>query len=244
MNLQIIGYIFEFVAIIAGVIAGYSALKKDPKYKVNQLMAAAMFSLALYVTFIMLYDIVFYITGNPSIVYISYPQALVFIIAGAMFLYLSMEAILKSTEWLKIWWHWGIHLVLLIGFAIVINIVDFIDILESESVDTQINIYILGVVILIVLYYLITSFYITYFHGIRKTTNTTQKKLKIFEIGLLIDILAVFVNIYSQITTNETMSPILDMIFFAMIAIGNIIYSIGFLLPSEDSKACIKCPTS
>jgi hypothetical protein len=127
---------------------------------------------------------------------------------------------------------------------IFINIIDFITILESESVDTQINIYVLGVVILIVLYYILTSLYITYIHGIRKTTNSTQKKLKIFEIGLVVDLLSVFVNIYSQITTNETMSPILDMIFFGMIAIGNIIYSIGFLLPSEDSKTCIKCPTS
>ncbi len=241
MNLQYLGYIFEGISVLSGIIAGISALKKDPKYRINQLMASALFFMAFYVGFIMLYDIVFFETGNPNIIYISFPLALVCIVAASMLLYLSMKCITDSTDWLKTWWHWGIHLIILILFTIFITIYDFIEINTSEVVDTKMNPYVLGIVILIVLFYLIQSIFITYTHGIRRTGGITQKKLVIFEMGLLTNLVAVFVNIFSQLTENVIAGQILDVIFFGFLAVGNILFSIGFLISPSETKACLQC---
>lgn len=240
--IQTLGYIFEAVAIVSGIIAAIMALKRDPSYRANQLMFISMIFISLYVSLIMLYDVVFFQTGNPSIIFFSYPQAIISIVGASIFLYLTMQTIIKSSHWLSIWWHWGIHVIILVVFGVILNLVDFITInTESEAVDTQISLWVMGVVVLLILFYLTRSIWITYAHGIKKSTENSKKKLWIFEVGLLVDYLAIFVNVFSQITTSVQTGQILDVVFFGLIAVGNILYSISFLIPSSNLKACIEC---
>ncbi|MCF2140951.1 MAG: hypothetical protein K9W44_12915 [Candidatus Lokiarchaeota archaeon] len=239
--IQILGYIFESVAIISGVIAAITAIHRDPKYRANQLMASSMIFIALYAFLIMLYDISFFQTGNPKIIYFSYPQAIIAIVGASIFLFLTMQTIINSSHWLAVWWHWGIHIIILVIFGILVNVVDFITIIESENVDTQINLWVLAIVVILLLYYLSQSIWTTYVHGIKKSHGNSKKKLIIFESGLIIDFIAIFVNVLSQMASNISTGQILDLIFFGLIAVGNVIYSVSFILPSANLKACIDC---
>lgn len=240
-TLQILGYIFESIALISGGIAAYFAIQRDPKKRVNQLMAIAMVSITLYILFIMIYDVVFNLTNNPQIILISYPQAIISIVASSIFLYLTMQTITRSSLWLNTWWHWGIHVIILFIFGIVINVVDFISINIAENVDTQISYWVLAIVVFLVLFYLSQSIWIIYKHGIQKSTGRSRQKLQIFAYGLFCDFFSIFVNIAAQITSNQVFGQTMDVVFFGMIALGNVIYSISFSLPSEKGTSCITC---
>ena len=55
--LQLLGFIFEGIGLIAGITIATVVMKKDSKYIGNRLMAAAMILLGVYMGSILTYDI-------------------------------------------------------------------------------------------------------------------------------------------------------------------------------------------
>ena len=70
----------------------------------------------------------------------------------------------------------------------------------------------------------------------RNAQGSHKRNLLIFTVGLSINLIAIMVNIWSQITSHELLGEILDVIFFFFVALAISIMNLGFLRKSEQTK--------
>ncbi|MHA1520775.1 MAG: hypothetical protein ACTSRK_11385 [Promethearchaeota archaeon] len=223
-SLQLLGYIFEITAIVAGILTALIIFSKKSKYLANTFMAFGNLFIGLYVAFILVYDII----GKTWAIQTFLPIAMTCILIGTLMLFFSMLCIIKSDKWFDDWYHWVPYVLIVIAYAIyILTNKNFITILDTEVVNTQIDLIPLGILVVLLLFFLGASEYVVIFFGIKKTEGDSRKKMNLFSTGIIFGIIAILINVVSQIMAEGTLGEILDVIFFGTLAICVVLLSIA-----------------
>ena len=229
--LQVLGIILEVGICLVGMLATYLILRKNPRYLGNQIMASSTFGLALYALFILLYDLI----ATAWAIMVFYRIALSMILAAVTAIFFSMKVIVESTKWFQFTKNWLPYVIWWAGFTLYMIIdQNFIRIIESDVVNTQISIIPLAVMLGSILALLFYSMFTLYTQGIKNTSGISQARMKRFGAGLLVNMLALFVNIPGQLVSDPEVGAILDMLFFLTMFIAVIVLTSSFLMKGED----------
>ena len=222
--LQILGYIFEIIAIVAGILTAILIFAKKSKYLANIFMAFGNLFIGLYVAFILAYDII----GEAWAIQTFLPIAMCCILIGTLMIFFSMLCIVKSDKWFDIWYRWMPYVLIVIAYGVyILTNQNFITILDTEVVNTQINFVPLGILVGLLLFFLGASEYIVIVFGIKKTEGDTKKNMKLFSTGTLFGILAILFNVVSQIVAEGVLGELFDVLFFGVLAVCVVFLSIA-----------------
>jgi hypothetical protein len=229
---QILAYIFELITTIAGLTGAYFILKRDRKYAGNRWMAAGVGFIAIYTLFIFLYDVFSYYWTIQIFLRIG----MICVLFGGMALYFTIKVLMFSSKifllkrnWLPYFTIFAVYVIYLVFFT-----PTFIVIRSYEPVDVQINLIPLLLLIVQLLFYLGFSMYYLIFSGIKQSSGQTKKKLTIFTAGLSSTLIAIFINIASQIVSGLILGQISDVIYFAVLAVSISTMTFGFLLKKDS----------
>ncbi len=223
-TLQILGYIFEITAIVAGILTAIIIFSKKNKYLANTFMAFGNLFIGLYVAFILAYDII----GEPWAIQTFLPIAMCCILIGTLMIFFSMMCIVKSEKWFDNWSRWVPYVLIVIAYGVyILTNKNFITILETEVVNTQIDLIPLGILVVLLLFFLGASEYVVIAFGIKKTEGDSRKKMKLFSTGILFGILAIIFNVVSQIVAEGALGEIFDVLFFGVLAVCVVFLSIA-----------------
>ncbi|MBD3353212.1 MAG: hypothetical protein GF364_17160 [Candidatus Lokiarchaeota archaeon] len=229
--LQQLGWFFEALGTLAGIIAAVFVLRKNKRYIGNILMAISLILISSYIGAILIYDLAL----NAIVIQILYRIAISSLLVGTMLLYFTMQIMVHSSTWLDnkkkiIPW-----IIAVIGFIIWIIIDEVVDIVDIETANTQIRLMPLLVLVLFILVFLITSIVDLYLHGIRKIKRERKMHMIIFLTGLIICLISIGISIASQIVSDVETGQLLDVIFFAVLSLGMIVVAIGFSRNPKDN---------
>lgn len=233
--LQLLGFIFEGIGLVAGVTIASLVMKKDSKYIGNQLMAAAMILLGVYMGSILIYDILFPIFPSQDwIVQVFYRICVIGLFFGTMFLFFTIKVMCQSSAWLTKK-NTIPYAVIILAYSIAIWFIDFLEILPGDQVNTQTKIMIpLYVLIAGVAYFIIFSMIGLYRFGISKSEGTKKKKMVTFFSGLAVSMLAIVINVLSNLLADPL--GILDVLFFGTLAIAMVVMTFGFVGRQVDPQ--------
>ncbi|MHA1111066.1 MAG: hypothetical protein ACTSRE_08175 [Promethearchaeota archaeon] len=236
--LQILGFIFEGIGLIAGITIAIVVLKRDLRYVGNQLMATAMFLLGLYMGAILFYDIVYPIVKLDWIIQTFYRICVIALFFGTMFLYFSTKVMSQSSAWLTKK-NTIPYALTILAYSIMIWFIPFLTIVSGDQVNTQTEImWPLYILIAGVAYFIVLSMIGLYRFGISKSEGSHRKKMIIFFSGLAVSMLAIVINVLSNILADPL--GILDIIFFGVLAIAMITMTFGFIGKRNGSKSEVK----
>ena len=127
------------------------------------------------------------------------------------------------------------YAVIILAYSVAIWFIDFLDILPGEQVNTQTsNMIPLYILIAGVVYFIGYSMIGLYVYGIRKTDGLKKKKMTIFFTGLAISMIAVVINVLSNLLADPL--GILDVFFFGILAISMIFMVFGFIGHQNKSQ--------
>ena len=236
--LQILGFIFEGIGLVAGIIIAVVVLKKDAKYVGNQLMAASMILLGVYMGAILFYDIVYPLVKLDWIVQTFYRICVIALFFGTMALFFSTKVMSQSSAWLTKK-NTIPYAVIILAYSIMIWFIPFLTIVSGDQVNTQTEImWPLYILIAGVSYFIIMSMIGLYRFGISKSEGARKKKMITFFSGLAVSMLAIVINVLSNILDDPL--GILDVIFFGVLAIAMITMTFGFIGRQNGSKSQVK----
>ncbi len=227
--MQLLGMIFEGTGLILGFLAAYLVLKKDKNYIGNKLMAVSTILFGIYMGSILTYDILYPILPAPFnnwSVEIFNRAGLIAILGGSMFLYFTIKVMCHSSAWLNDKKHTYPYLIATLAYGIYISMIDYIEVIEGETVNTQIDLIPLLILIVGVLFFIVSALSGLYKYGIKKGQGEMKKKMSIFFVGLMIGLSAIFVNIASNVL--DDVSGFLDIIFFGTLALAMVVMTFGF----------------
>ena len=233
--LQILGFIFEGIGLAGGVTIASIVMKKDSRYVGNQLMAASMILLGIYMGSILTYDILFPIFQSQEwIVQVFYRIALVALFFGTMFLFFTIQVMCQSSAWLTKR-NTIPYAVIIAAFSITICFIDFLTIVSGDQVNTRVtNMIPLYILIAGVVYFITFSMIGLYRYGISKSDGIRKKKMTLFFTGLAISMGSIIINVLSNILADPL--GVLDVLFFGTLAIAMIVMTFGFVGRQSDSK--------
>ena len=141
--LQLLGFIFEGIGLISGITIASVVIKKDSRYVGNQLMAAAMILLGIYMGSILTYDILYPIFPTQDwIVQGFYRICVIALFFGTMFLFFTIKVMCQSSAWLTKK-NTIPYAVIILAYSIAIWFIDFLEILPGDQVNTQTKILLL-----------------------------------------------------------------------------------------------------
>jgi len=124
---------------------------------------------------------------------------------------------------------------ILFSYSIWIWFVDFLEIVSGDQVNTQTKDMIpLLILIAGVAYFILESIYGLYIYGMRRTTGVRRKKMNTFFIGLVISMVAIVINVLSNLLEDPL--GILDVTFFGTLAIAMIFMMAGFVGEAQEKK--------
>ncbi|TFG20990.1 MAG: hypothetical protein EU530_01485 [Promethearchaeota archaeon] len=233
--LQLLGFIFEGIGLISGIIIATVVLKKDSKYVGNRLMAAAMILLGVYMGSILSYDILYPIFPTQDwIVQGLYRICVIALFFGTMFLFFTIRVMCLSSAWLTKR-NTIPYAIIILVYSITIWFIDFLEILPGDQVNTQTKIMIpLYILIAGVAYFIIFSMIGLYRFGIRKSEGLKRMKMVIFFSGLAVSMLAIVINVLSNILADPL--GVLDVLFFGTLAIAMVVMTFGFVGRQADPQ--------
>jgi hypothetical protein len=237
--LQILGFVFEGIGLLAGVTIAILVMKRDSRYIGNQLMAAAMILLGVYMGSILTYDILFPIFQTQEwIVQVFYRICVIALFFGTMFLFFTIQVMCQSSAWLTKK-NTIPYVIIILAYSIAIWFIDFLEIVTGEQVNTKTsNMIPLYILIAGVVYLIVFSMIGLYRYGIRKSDGIKKKKMIIFFSGLAISMLAIIINVMSNILADPL--GILDVIFFGTLAIAMVVMTFGFIGKQGDPDQKMK----
>ena len=227
--LQLLGIIFELLTSIAGFVSTYLILKRNPKYIGNRMMAASTTLMGLYTLFILFYDLV----AEVWAVQVFLRAAMISILFAGVFIFYTIQILIFSSKNLMKKRNWVPFLLASLGYSVyLIFEQNFITILSIDPVN--VSIYMLPLLILIaqLLFYVLFSLFFLVKNGIMQSTGQTKKKISIYTLGLSFTLVAIVLNIISQLVAAD-LGEILDVVYFAIICLSVSVMSIGFLLKQE-----------
>jgi hypothetical protein len=224
---QLLGYIFEGIGLASGIIIASIVMKKDSKYIGNRLMAAAMILIGVYMGAILIYDILYPIFKIDLIIQIFYRICVIAMFYGTMFLFFSVNVMSRSSSWYSKK-NTIPYVVLIFIYAVSICFIHFLEILPGDQVNTRTSpMYPLYILIVGVMYFIIFSMVNLYRFGIRKSEGVRKKKMVTFFSGLSISLLAVLINVLSNVLSDPL--GILDVLFFGVLAAAMVVMTFGFV---------------
>ena len=126
-----------------------------------------------------------------------------------------------------------INFIICLGIAIYFIATDFIHLKDSYigNVNVQIDLLPLALLLLNLFYLTIISIVITFKYGISHISKGEKgySQIRSFAIGLFLFILTLFVNIISQITSNDLLGVIFDVLTFTILLFGMLFLSFSVL---------------
>jgi len=227
--LQILGIIFELLTTIAGFVSTYLILKRNPKYIGNRMMATSTTLMGLYTLFILFYDLV----AEVWAIQVFLRAAMISILFVGVFVFYTIQILVFSSKNLMKKRNWVPFLLASLGYSVyLIFEQNFITILSIDPVNVSINMLPLLILIAQLLFYVLFSLFFLVKNGIMQSTGQTKKKITIYTLGLSLTLIAIVINIISQLVAAD-MGEILDVVYFAIIWLSVTIMSIGFLLKQD-----------
>jgi hypothetical protein len=232
--LQILGFIFEGIGLVAGITIAALVMKKDARYIGNRLMATTMILLGIYMGAILVYDIFYPIFKQDWIIQVFYRICLIALFLGTMFLFFTIRVMCHSSAWLTVL-HTVPYAIIITGYSIWIWWIDFLEIISGDQVNTQTaDLTPLLILIIGVTYFIVYSIYGIFTYGMKRAEGARKKKMTTFFIGLVISLLAVVINVLSNVLDDSL--GIFDVIFFGTLAIAMIVMMIGFVGRQPEKK--------
>ena len=225
--LQILGYIFEGIGLISGVIIATIVMRRDPRYLGNKLMATSTILLGVYMGSILAYDILYPIFQIALIIQILYRVCVIALFLGTMFLFFTINVMSRSSAWFTKK-NTIPYAVIIFVYGVSIFFIDFLEILPGDQVNTRTsNMIPLYILIAGVVYFIVFSMVGLYKYGISKSEGVRKKKMITFFSGLAVSMLAVIINILSNILPDPL--GVLDVVFFGVLATAMVVMTFGFV---------------
>ncbi len=226
-------YTFEIIAIIAAFYSTYKILNRKSKLLCNNLMAAGTTFIGLYVLFVFLYDMIQTLWS----IEIFLRLGMFSILTATMFFFYSMNCMVSSSSWFQNKKMWVPYIIIIIGYTIYLILTPLVNVVSYEPINISISMIPLVIMVIFMLYFLISSLVILFRFGIKKTEGLSQKKMKIFAIGVILSVVSIFINVASQIFSDSTAGEILDVVFFFSLACSVVVIAFGFLLePKKENE--------
>jgi hypothetical protein len=213
----------------------------------NIYMATAFLGFSLYTGGVLIYDIFAVDSSGNILIDIFIRMSLVSILFGGMFLFFAMMGQGHSRMWYTfkkntLPWY-GIvsaySLVLIVWNRYIFGS-DWVTVLSYQPVDTKLTIFVLIPLIILLFIFFITSTFVIYTYGVKKTEGLRKHNMQRFLTGILIAIGGIVINVLGQLSFigdievgTITVSQILDLAFFAIIAISVIIMFTGIAVRSK-----------
>ena len=243
---------FEGITTIVCITLAIVVYLRSRKNLPNIYMATAFLLFGIYTGGVLVYDIFAMGPSGDIIIAIFIRVSLVSILFGGMFLFFAMQGQGHSRMWYSFkkntlpWF--GIvsvySLFLLIWnhyiFGGIVTRSDWVTVLSYQPVDTQLYIFVLIPLIILLFVFLISSTLTIYTYGVKKTEGLRKHNMQRFLAGILIAICGVIINVLGQIPPiggislgTITLSQILDLVFFAVIAVSVIVMFTGIAVRSK-----------
>jgi len=224
-----ITHYIEVFGFVVGLISAISILRKDSKYLANIYLAFANFLISIYLICIFTYDII----NKLWAINVFLRIGMISLLFATLFIYYAMIIIMKSVQVFKETKFVYVNLVIGIAIATYFIIADFITQEEAYVGNVNIKIDIVPLaMILVYLFYLTTiSIVITFKYGIKRISKGEKgyTKIRSFAIGLILFIIALLVNVVSQITPNDLLGVIFDVLTFIILVLGMLFISFSVL---------------
>jgi hypothetical protein len=189
-------------------------------------MALATTLIGSYLFTIFIYD---YFTPDLTSIFPSLflKMGMIFALIGGTLFYFTMQCMVNSTSWFSVKMRWIPYILIDLAAIIFFIAVPLIDTFELNPnpdffqgrVNVQIFMGPLIVMVVLLFYYILSSIFYLQGHGIKKAEGTSKRKMVIFQTGLIIFLIAMFVNASSQFVSG-TVGIVLDVIFLGMVSIG------------------------
>ena len=224
-----ITHYIEVFGFIVGLISAISILRKDSKYLANIYLALANILISVYLICIFIYDII----NELWAINVFLRIGMISLLFATLFIYYAMIIIMKSVQVFKETKLIYVNLVIGIAIAIYFIITDFIHQEEAHvgNVNIQIDIIPLAMILVYLFYLTIISIIITFKFGINRISKGEKgySKIRSFGVGLILFILTLFVNIVSQITSDDVLGVIFDVLTFVILVLGMLFISFSVL---------------
>jgi len=235
---------FEGITTAIGFILAIVVYLRSRKNLPNIYLATAFLCFALYTGGVLIYDII--VTG-PSLdifILIFIRVSLISIVFAGLFLFFSMQGQAHSRMWYTFKKNTYPWIGIVIAYAIFLIVwtrplfsSDWIIIESYQPVDTRLNLIALIPLITLLVIFLVSSTITLYNYGVKKTEGLRKSNMKRFLIGVLVALGGTFVNVMGQLpiygTLQNTISGILDLVFFAIIAMSIIVMFAGLAVQSK-----------
>ncbi len=224
-----ITHYIEVFGFIVGLISAIAILRKDSKYLANIYLALANILIGIYLICIFTYDII----NELWAINVFLRIGMISLLFATLFIYYAMIIIMKSSQVFKETKLVYVNLVVGIAIAIYFIITDFIHLKEASvgNVNVQIDLLPLAMILVYLFYLTTVSIVITFKFGINRISKGEKgySKIRSFGVGLILFIIALLVNVVSQITTNDLLGVIFDVLTFIILVLGMLFISFSVL---------------
>ena len=232
MALLIIEYIIQVIGFVAAFTAAYLVFKKDPSYIGNRLMASANTSIGIYFLSIFIYKMI----QEIEVVLVLFPLAMVCTLVSTLLLYLTMQIMVKSSQWLQTTKKWMLIVGVIAFYCLYLIFGNVMTVVNVSTGNVQMNLLPLIGLLGLVVFFLVSSIRSISKFGIKKSEGLNQQKMIRFRLGLIIVLVAVGVNVPANLVANETLGKILDIIYFAIMASANVVVPSSYLMKNDENS--------
>ncbi len=227
-----LSYAFEMIAIIAAFYSTYRILKRKSKLLCSNLMAVGTAFIGLYVSFVFLYDVIQTLWS----IEVFLRMGMISILTATLFFFYSMNCMVSSSAWFQDKIKWVPYIIVNIGYIIYLIFVQLVTVESYDPLNISISLLPLAIMVVMMFHFLGASLSKLIRFGIKKTEGLSQKKMKIFAIGIILSVISILINVVSQIFSDSTAGAILDVVFFFSLACSVVVIAFGFLLEPKKEK--------
>ncbi len=227
---KIIGLIIEITALVFGIWIPIKLMKKNPDFLGSKLLAASIAFKGMFALSTLIYDL----WATDLAVQIFLRTTLISLVLSVMLLFFAMQVVVKSgTVFLsnkKL-----IYSTSIVTFVVVFILifVDYITVTSLEPiVNSDFDTWVSITFMLYILIALISTLVPIYKFGIKKMEGLNKKRLQMFFLGSVCDLIAVFAEILGNFTKY---GAYLKMVTFGFIALGMIVVSYSISAKSAKS---------
>ncbi len=227
--LGILGFISELIIAGAGFAITIFTLQKDPKSTPHRLLAFSTALIGFYGASIFIYDV----TGIAELVKFFLRLGIFTLFLGVIFLFFTFQVIVHTKEWLKPKRNTWPFIIGVVIYAIVFYAWDgaVVILRTTPVVDTQVAISMIAILGISLLLLLLVTMNNLYRFGIKPSEGIKRRKMEIAFIGFSICLVALFVNVASNLVD---VGGLLDIAFFLILACGMTVIAYGFIGPTRN----------
>ncbi len=224
--LQFIINISLGILIAGGFSISFAVIRKDSKYIGNRLFALCNACLGFYGICILTYQLL----PLPEIINILERWGYILAIFCTFFLFLSMQVIAHSREWIKEKIHTVPFLIIIASYIVaVFTWPGIITIPGYNPVNTVLDPIFSLIIGVLIFYFMFSSVYVIYKYGLHNADPARRKRMLFAIGGLSIIVGAVVLNTISDLVGNLVIGSIFDAIYFLTLCIGTVFVGIGFI---------------